>query len=163
MTQPNPSKNSKRIYNSLLPKLWRDKRFVSMSDEARLLRLWYMTNPEVDSSGCYYMPDLMAAAHMNWEVAKITSAKTELIAAGFILFDDDTDEVWTVDWFEHNKMTSPKLAIGTVRLVAGIESEQLRNAAIQSLRKQPHTEEAIRDNYYVEEMAAESGLFLDDP
>lgn len=156
------SKNSKRHYNSVKPKLWRNKKFVGLSDQARLLYLWYMTNSEVDSSGCYYMPDTIAAGHLNWNVEALNGTKRELIDAELILFDDDTNEVWTVDWFEHNPITNPKLAIGTVRLITDIESDWISKAAINAAAKQPHTSQAISDHYPVEEMAAEAGLYEDD-
>lgn len=153
------SKNSKRHYNSLKPKLWRDKKFMAMSDQARLLYLWYLTNAEVDSSGCYLMQDAIAAVHMHWDIDTLIVAKKELIDAGMIVFDDETDEVWPVDWFEHNPITGPKLAIGTIRLIRDIESVWIRKAAIKAAATQPQAKQAISENFPVEEMAADAGLY----
>ncbi len=150
------AKNTKRLYNCVKPTIWRNKAFVGVSVGAKILWFYYMTHRDVDSSGCYQIPDSYAQIDLQWTSDELEAAKKELIDADLILYSTETDEVWPVDWFDHNQITGPKHAIGTSRLIQKIESPHLRNATFLAFRKQPHTEKALEDMPYIAEIIEES-------
>ncbi|MBB3288758.1 MULTISPECIES: hypothetical protein [unclassified Rhizobium] len=119
-----------RDYTKVSPLIWRDKRFRSLaSSDARLAMLYFVTCEHQNSTGCYRLPDAYAAVDLGWELDRFIKAREAVVSAGLILTDADSSEIFVVGWYETNTPTNDKHAIGTSRLIAKIESDQLREAA----------------------------------
>jgi len=116
-----------RDFSKVSPLLWRDKSFRSLaSSDARLLYLYCMTSEHQNSAGCYRIPDLYAASDLGWDPPRLLQAREEIVRAGLVQFDEDTSEIYIVDWFKTNPITNVKHYMGTLRLVLEIESDQIR-------------------------------------
>ena len=129
-------------YSKFTHSYWTDKRFRSLaSSDARFLLLYFMLTPHQNSSGCYRIPVGYATADLNWSAERYQAVRVELIEAGMILYDDETSEIFIVDWFTHNPAMNDKHAKGCKREISNIESECLREAAETAFIKVEETRE----------------------
>lgn len=126
---------SARDYSKISPSVWRSRRFINLSDSSKLLFLYVITNPHVNSVGCYPLPDGYACADLGWPLDEYLKARDEVIQSNMVDFDETTHEVLIDCWFKHNPPMNDKHAIGTNRLLADINSPHLREKATLALNK----------------------------
>ncbi|PBB92128.1 hypothetical protein CK215_14475 [Mesorhizobium sp. WSM3864] len=120
--------------------MWRDRRFRPLDSDGRVLSIYFRSSPHHNMCGCYRVPDAYAAADLVWPIDLYIAVRARLEEAGLILFDEDTDEVYVVGWFEVNAPKGPKQDTGCVRQIEQIESDRLR-ARVTADFKAARTEE----------------------
>jgi hypothetical protein len=118
-----------RPFTKVVPTLWRSRRFRELPDNAKLLFVYLLTNGHQNSAGCYALPDGYACDDLVWEVADLVAARDVLIEADLIDYDPESGEILIRRWFKHNPPMNQKHYQGTERLVSGISSDRLRDAA----------------------------------
>lgn len=92
-----------------------------------------LTSKHVNSSGCYLLPDAYACADLGLSLHEYLAARTELIQAGMIVFDELTNEVLVDLWFKHNPPMNNDHMTGTCRQLEFIDSPILRQIATERL------------------------------
>ena len=115
---------SGREFSKVSPALWRSARFAGLSDKGQIAYLYFITNAHVTSAGCYVLPDGYACADLGWNVADYQQARDECKVAGLI--DCEGDTVLVERWFKHNGPMNANHAKGTIKLIAAIEPDRLR-------------------------------------
>jgi hypothetical protein len=66
------------------PKVWGSPRFRKLSDDARLLHVYYLTCPHGNSCGCFHIPDGYVCADLVWDRQRYQEARCALEAAELI-------------------------------------------------------------------------------
>ena len=99
----------------------------------RYLFLYLLTNQHQNSAGCYALPDGYACTDLGWPAKQYRAGIASLVASGMILVDERTSEVLLERWFRHNAPMNTNHYKGTAKLVARIQSDQLRGAASAAL------------------------------
>lgn len=120
-----------RDFSMISPLVWRSQRFMCLSDTSKLMFLYAITSPHVNSTGCYTLHDGYACADLGWQPEDYRQARDEVIQAGMIDFDETTNEVLIDRWFKHNAPSNDKHAKGTSRFLAKISSIRLREIAMK--------------------------------
>lgn len=115
---------SGRDFSKVSPALWRSARFAGLPDKAKIAYVYFITNAHVTSAGCYVLPDGYACADLNWTLADYQQARDECRETGLIDYEGDT--VFVERWFKHNPPMNASHAIGTMKLIAAIETDRLR-------------------------------------
>ncbi len=122
-----------RKFSMVSPALWRSKRFKSVSEGAQLLHLYYITNHHQTLAGVHQIPEGYALTDLNWSKETYRQARDELIQAGLIIFDDETEEVFVCRWFVHNEPASTKHIKGMHSVVDDIVSRSIQDHVRQEL------------------------------
>lgn len=115
---------SGREFSKVSPAMWRSARFAGLSDKGKVAYCYYLTNTHVTSAGCYILPDGYACADLNWSLTEYRQARDECREAGLIDYEGDT--VFIERWFKHNPPMNENHAKGTIKLIASIEPDRLR-------------------------------------
>jgi hypothetical protein len=123
-----------------------------------------LTSKHVNSSGCYLLPNAYACADLGLSLDQYIAARTELVHAGMIEFDEATSEVLVDLWFKHNPPMNNDHMTGTSRQLEFIDSPTLRQIATERLEdansKRIEIQEARKAKKMVdqERAAAETNL-----
>ncbi|PSJ55790.1 hypothetical protein [Pseudaminobacter soli (ex Li et al. 2025)] len=109
------------------PAIWRSKRFLGLkTDRGRLLLFYYLTCRHQNSSGAYRLPEGYAVADLGWPLDEYRAGRSELLGAGMIHYDDETEEIYVSGWFKACPPMNDKHAAGTMSRISEIESDALR-------------------------------------
>jgi hypothetical protein len=111
--------------------LWRSKRFLAVSDKAKLLYVYLLSNSHSNTIGAYFVPDGYALADLGWSLPEYRAARVELTDAGLIVFDDDTSVVYVTNWFKHSPPQNEKHAQGCQRMIEELESAMIADVVQQ--------------------------------
>jgi len=118
---------SKREFSKVSPAIWRSKRFLGLkTDRSRLLLFYYLTCQHQNSAGAYKLPEGYAVADLGWSIDDYRKARVELVNAGLIHYDPETEEVYVAGWFKACPPMNDKHASGTMSRISDIESDALR-------------------------------------
>lgn len=118
-----------RDFNKVSPTIWRSKRLRALrSLEAKLLLLYYHTNEHQRSCGSYRLPSGYAMTDLDWNAETYHAVRKDVIESGAVMFDEDTEELFIVDWFKTNPPMNDRHAIGCRREIGKIDSDVIREA-----------------------------------
>lgn len=110
------------------PAVFQSDRYLSVSSEARELFFYCLAGPHQTMIGCFRAPDLYIAADLRWEPDQVRHHLTELQNAGLIRFDPATQEIMVDRWFSHSQIATEKHMQGARRMIADINSDDIREA-----------------------------------
>jgi hypothetical protein len=133
-----------RSFTKVTPAMWTSPQFQELSDEGRLLLLYYMTGPHQTMCGVSRVPDGYVSDDLRWPVDKCSEARQKLMTDQLILVDDETHEVFVSGWWRDNLPENPSHSTGVKRAIAAIMSDSLRNAARESLERAEKDRSASR-------------------
>jgi hypothetical protein len=123
-----------REYSKVSPRLWQSGRFSTLpSDDAKLAFLYLLTSEHQNSAGCYRLPDGYATADLRWTLDRYRKARDQLVKAGMIRFDQNESVVMIERWVRHNPPMSEDHLIGIERILERIDSDEIREAALEAL------------------------------
>lgn len=122
-----------REFTKISPALWGSPQFHSLSDEAKVVFLYLLTNAHVKSPGCYVLPDGYAATDLQCDVEVYRAMRAEVQKAGLIDFDPEKSVILIEKWLKHNAPMNDKHAIGIFKFVGLIPSERLRQKTLDAL------------------------------
>ncbi|TIO26934.1 hypothetical protein [Mesorhizobium sp.] len=127
---------SARTFTKVSPMVWRSPRFIKLPEEAKVGYLYLLTNAHVTSAGIYELPRGYACADLGWAEAGYDSVLKELLEAGLIDHDPNTEVILIERWFRHNPPTNDDHALGTRRRIEAIRSDHLREKAMASFEEE---------------------------
>lgn len=98
-----------REWERLLTRLWRDREFLALDADPRILFVWSFTDPATNLSGLYHAPPkLLAAAIAPVGRAvpaalydRLEQALHALAPKPFLLYDDAAEVVWVPQRCKH--------------------------------------------------------------
>lgn len=123
-----------REFSKISPALWHSQRFNTLpSDDGRYLYLYFLTCEHQNSAGCYRISDGYACDDLQWQNERYLKARSQLIAADLIVFDDDCHVVMICRWFKHNPPMNEKHLIGIERVLEKLPSVTIQKAAQDAL------------------------------
>lgn len=124
-----------RTFHKVDPRIWVKRQFKKLSPEGKLAMLYFLTSAHQNSSGYHQLPDGYASHDLGMEVEQYVKARREVADSGMILFDEDTHDLYVVGWFEENPITNDKHYQGCLRVIQGVDSEKVGDAAMEELEK----------------------------
>lgn len=119
---------SGRKFTMISPAVFQSDRYLSVSSAARELFFYCLAGPHQTMIGCFRAPDLYIAADLRWEPDHVRHHLTELQDAGLIRFDPVTQEIMVDRWFSHSQIATEKHMQGARRMIADINSDDIREA-----------------------------------
>ena len=125
-----------RDFSKISPALWHSQRFNTLpSDDGRYLYLYFLTCEHQNSAGCYRLPDGYACHDVQWPQERYQKARSQLIDAELIGFDDACSVVMICRWFKHNPPMNEKHLIGIERILEKLPSIAIQSAAQDALNE----------------------------
>ncbi|MDJ1634558.1 hypothetical protein [Rhizobium rhizogenes] len=118
-----------RSFTKILPSMFEDKRWLQLDWTARAVYFYLLGGKHQTSAGAYKLPDMYASADLQCDVSVFVSARKAIAAAGLILYDEDTNELYVHDWYVENGITNEKHATGTARCIDQLSSPVISEAA----------------------------------
>lgn len=115
---------SGRTFTIVATAIWSSPRFLALDCHGRLLALYVISGPHQTSAGVSRIKEGYVTSDLEWEVKQYRKAKADIIASG--MFEADGDEILVEDWFRHCPPVNLKHAIGTMRVIDCIGSDDLR-------------------------------------
>ena len=136
-----------RDFSKVSPSLWRSKKFrILPSDDARYMYLYLLTNQHQNSAGAYQLPPAYAAYDLGWDLERYLATLGQMVDAGLVEVDGETDEILIANWFKHNPPMNPKHRIGTISVLNRLESKRLHEIGVANLElispdQKPHPDD----------------------
>jgi hypothetical protein len=108
--------------------VWHSRKFRGMKkdDDARYLYLYLLTNPHINSAGCYDLSEGYVTADMEWDVPRYQKALDRLSKARLIEANTDLGTILIANWVRFNEPTNAKHAVGLLRELQDASDERLK-------------------------------------
>ena len=121
-----------RTFAQIPIKLWRDRLFRGLPDDAKLALLLIWSGPYSQSSGIMRLEDAFAAVALDWPVMRWQAAREALEARGLIRRDADTDEILIPGFFSVNRPSNDRARIAVAKQISIVESAMLQTEAVKA-------------------------------
>ena len=89
-------------YKMLRQSIWSDENIKSLSDSAKLLFVYLITNKNTNSIGLYYLPLGHIKDDLGWEKAGFNKAMSELTKHELAYYDEDNNLVFVKNYLKYN-------------------------------------------------------------
>lgn len=110
-------------YFRVSPKFWADS--AAWSDDAKILSLYLLTCPHRATEGLYRLPKAYAQADLGWAREAFDKAFDELLAVGFISYDDDAQVVLIRKALKYQAPENDNQARGAIKSLAELPETRL--------------------------------------
>ncbi len=111
--------------------LWLDTR--KEDPELTLLRTFYLSHPMQTIDGISRCSDNYVTDYLRFTKAKVASLRRRLIDEGFIVFDEETDEMYLCGFLAINPPKSGTNAVSLQRNVERLRSDAIREAVMSEV------------------------------
>lgn len=105
------------MYTKTNSSIWVEMKQDGLSDRAKLLMNYLMTNDHRNVIGVYRIPYAYAASDLGWSIETVSKGFGELIDKGYIQYDDRVEMVLIYTFLEHNPLENPNVIKSAVKLV----------------------------------------------
>ena len=109
-------------YGKVKETFWTDRKIRSLSDDAKMLALYFMTGPHRNMLGCMRVPKGYLMEDLGWSSKRLSDAIAMLCDKAFICRDD---EGWTLilNQLKHDPFSVPNHAKSAIKLAADVPQE----------------------------------------
>jgi len=103
------------VFGKVNESLWQDSNFIKLSETARLLYLYLLTNKHRGILGVYRLPLAYIEADTGIKGKPLTQALNDLVDIGYIEYDNDNEVVLIVKYLQINNHYNYKHIQGGIR------------------------------------------------
>jgi len=124
-----------RKYAQVKVAIWIDDDFTALSDPAQALYFRLLTAPKLNFCGVSdWRPKRLALLASGLTEKKVTAAADELAEAGYVAYDDDSEEILIRSFMRHDGvLASPNLATALANDYADTRSKKLRRIILSEM------------------------------
>lgn len=124
-----------REHGRVLVQIWSDPDWIQLTESAQRAYILALSQPDLSYAG------VLATRYRRWSalsanssVRKIRAAVRELEDRGYVVTDDDTEEMWIRTFVKHDGiLTSPNVTRAMVKAYRAIQSHRIRAAFMDEL------------------------------
>jgi hypothetical protein len=120
-------------YSQVSETFWHDPTIRGLSGQARMFMLYLLTCPHRNRLGCFVLDPFYAAADLQWDVAPVRDALTELKDAGRIGWDEANRVVFVVHYLRHNTLQNQNVVKGAINDLSALPDTWLLEPLAKSL------------------------------
>lgn len=113
--------------------LWLSKSIRKAEPDLTLLRTFYLSHPAQTIDGISRCSDGYVADFIRFSKQKISALRRRLMDEGFIVFDEETDEMYLTGFLIDNPPRSGTNAVSLKKNIERIISEQVRAAVMHDV------------------------------
>ena len=138
-----------RTYGKVKIAFWEDDKIKKLQDTPKLLALYCLTGEHSNAIGCFRLPIGYIETDLRWDKDKAQSALTELIEAGFVIYDDETNYLLMPRYLEHNPIENSRVGKMCVQLINNtMRSHKIFPALWRALQHQKNRFSIKDDNFW---------------
>lgn len=93
-------------YQKIEVKIWNDEKFVTLTEDAKLLFLYLLTCPHSNALGVYVLKLGYIGEDLNWERGRGFEALSKLLQEGLIAYDKACSLVFVRNYLNYNKVSN---------------------------------------------------------
>ena len=120
-------------YRKIDPRIWADRRFMTLRSESKLVFLYLLTHPGLTRLGVMRASLPGLAAELKWNLPRFVKALDPLIAQDMILHDQDASFLWVKNFLKYNKPESANVVRSWKHVWPEIPECDLKPRLLQSL------------------------------
>lgn len=134
-----------RIVNS---RVWNDEKFRTFSDDAQLLWLYCLTNPHMNSLGCYVISKATIADDLQWPTRRLDRAFSELLAKHVLSYHEPTRLLLIRNYLRYNKTFKNEASkIAVLRQIPQLPKSPILNEFIALAKDSLNVSETLANLY----------------
>ena len=120
-------------YRKVSTVIWNDAKFVSLSDDGKLLFLFILTHPHMTSLGAMRATPAGLAAELGWLPERLSEAFDEALSRGLVKADIQASCVYLPRFIKHNPPESANVVKAWAKALELIPECGLKQQAIQGV------------------------------
>lgn len=126
-----------RNYAKILPRIWADQDFRTLTTAEQHLYLHLLSHPKLSYAGvCDWRPRRLAALAADGNLDTIELAGAVLQAKGYIVVDDDTEEVFVRSYHRNDEaLKLPNMGAAVAAAFAEVTSTKLLGTIVWELQR----------------------------
>ncbi len=124
--------NSK--YRKIDPRIWNDSKFMSMSDNAKLVFFFLLTHPHMTSLGAMRGSLAGLAEELGWSSEAFRKAFQEGLSKGMVKHDQKACLIALPNFIRYNPPENPNVLIAWSKSVDLLPECELKNYVLQSVK-----------------------------
>jgi len=97
-------------YQKVESRIWHDEKFKVLSDDAKILFLYFLTSPHSNLIGVYVLPKPYIMADLKWDQKRLNKPFTQLLEKGLFYYDESVELILITNHIEHNPIENPNQA-----------------------------------------------------
>lgn len=134
-----------RIVNS---RVWNDEKFRTFSDDARLLWLYCLTNPHMNSLGCYVISKATIADDLQWTPKRLALTFSELLAKTILSYHEPTRLLLIRHYLKYNKTFKNEASkIAVLRQIPQLPKSPILQEFIELAKSYLNVSEKLANSY----------------
>ena len=94
-------------YIRIATRFWSDEKIEDLSEQARYLYLYILTNQHTNMAGFYRLPAKYIQADLSWNVKQLNKPFQELLSKGLIKQDSNRSIILIPNFLRYNKIQNP--------------------------------------------------------
>ncbi|HET6455547.1 MAG TPA: conserved phage C-terminal domain-containing protein [Armatimonadota bacterium] len=94
-------------YGKIYHGLWGKRRFRALSDEGRLLLIYFMTCKHSTLCGMYFLPIEYISGDLKWDQRRVFKALKELIGHDWVAYDEENQVLLVRWWLDFYQIDNP--------------------------------------------------------
>ena len=125
-------------YQRIHSQIWSDEKFRVLSQDAKYLFIYILTNPHSNGIGIYYLPKQYIECDLEWSAKQLAIPFEELLNSGLILYDFDSRLICVKNQIKHNPIENPKQAKSAEKIISSLPKSHLFSVLSEQLNKPYH-------------------------
>ena len=113
------------MYQKIDVKIWRDEKFINLSEDAKSLFLYILTSPHSNSLGLYVLPKGYIIEDMKWSPKRLDKPLMELLDKQLIQYDEAVRMVFIKNQLKHRPLVNPRQVIGAANILKALPKTPL--------------------------------------
>lgn len=140
-------------YNTVAGIFWRDRKIRGLSEDGRMLAIYFLTCEHRTTEGFYNLPRVLVIDDLRWNTGRFDAACMELADVGFARYDTNAEVVFITKGLKYNTPLGVKSIKGAVVAVDTVKDapELFQRFLVSADRYAPRFAEALRAFYNLRE------------
>jgi len=112
-------------YQKIESKIWHDEKFKTLSDDGKVLFLYFLTSPHSNILGIYVLPKEYIIADLKWSSKRLSKPFTELLKTELCFYENDTELLLVTNHLKHNPIENPNQAKSAEKALSDLPKSSL--------------------------------------
>lgn len=123
-----------KVFTKVEAQIWSDTKYMSLSDDGKLLFLYTLSCTHRNMIGIYFLPVPYGAFDLNWDNERFVKGLQELSKEGFINYNSETNIIFIKNFLKHNPLENPNQVKGAMKALDSIPTNGINREFIDYLK-----------------------------
>lgn len=122
-------------FRKIDPRIWNDAKFMSLSDDAKLIFLFALTHPNLTMLGAMRASVPGLADELGWAQERFAERFAEPLAKGLFCYDQQGKLLWVHNYLKYNPLENPNQLIAAISTLDLLPECATKTLVLQSLKE----------------------------